>query len=226
MSSELFENYETEFSNILTKVSTKINSQIPNFSGEQRKAAVRTASKDIERAEDLLREMEIETRSAPPTYRTKMSTRLRGYQTELQKMKRDLMTAETGGGAAAKTELLGGPVVDTYESRQANQRTRLLNDNDALNRTSDRISNAQRIGEESEQIGTAILSELGDQRQTIIRTGAKVSSTDANLGKSKRILNSMARRVITNKLIMYTIIFLLVAILIIVLLLKLHVIGK
>ncbi len=52
----------------------------------------------------------------------------------------------------------------------------------------------QRIGEESEQIGAGVLTELDTQRQTIVRVGNRVTNTDANLGKSRRILNSMGRR--------------------------------
>lgn len=224
MSSELFENYEFEFNNITTKISKLVKSQLPNYTGEQRKSAARTAGKDLERAEDLFREMEVESRSAPPTYRTKMTSRLKSYQAELQKLKRDLASAENGVGARA--ELFTAPAMDTFEGRQANQRSRLLDDDDVLHRTSDRISNAQRIGEESEAIGASVLTELGTQRETIVRTGQKLQSADQNLNKSKGVLNSMARRVITNNLVMYLIVFLLFCILIVVLLAKLHVIKS
>jgi len=66
MSSEQFESYEVEFDNIARSIKRKINSQLPNFTGEQRKACIRQATKEIERADDLLQEMEMESRSAPP----------------------------------------------------------------------------------------------------------------------------------------------------------------
>jgi hypothetical protein len=84
---------------------------------EQRKSAIRAANKELERADDLVRgvlcggctffftvsqshththtqkiqEMDMETRGAPPTYRTKLTSRLRGYQAEVQKLKKDLV---------------------------------------------------------------------------------------------------------------------------------------
>lgn len=54
----------------------------------------------------------------------------------------------------------------------------------------------------AEAIGAGVLSELGTQRETIIRVGGKVSNVDSNLGKSRRILNAMSRRIMTNHLIM------------------------
>ena len=101
MSSEQFESYELEFDNIARSIKRKINSQLPNFTGEQRKACIRQAKKEIERAEDLLQEMEMESRSAPPAYRNKMNSRLRGYQADVDGFTRDLSSADLAGTAAA-----------------------------------------------------------------------------------------------------------------------------
>jgi hypothetical protein len=57
----------------------------------------------------------------------------------------------------------------------------------------------------AEAIGAGVLSELGTQRETIIRVGGKVANVDSNLGKSRRILNAMGRRIMTNHLIMVTV---------------------
>lgn len=35
--------------------------------------------------------MDMETRSAPPAFRSKLTSRLRGYQAEIQKLKKDLV---------------------------------------------------------------------------------------------------------------------------------------
>lgn len=212
MSSEQFESYEVEFDNITRSIKRKINSQLPNFIGEQRKATIRQATKEIERAEDLLQEMEMESRSAPPMYRNKMNSRLRGYQSDVDGFKRDLQAASAGGGGGsqAREQLMGG---DSYESQRYDQRSRLLDNDSVLERTSGRISNAQRIGEESEAIGAGVLTELDSQRQTIMRTGGRVSNIDANLSKSRRLLNAMTRRIMTNHLVMMLIILVLCGIL-------------
>lgn len=130
----------------------------------------------------------MEARNAPPSFRARMASRIKGYQSDVQKHQRDLRTARQSGG---RDELLGG---DSWESSGDNQRARLLDSQDTLDRTSSRITNTQRIADETEQIGAGVLTELGTQRDTIIRTAHKVQGVDSNLGKSKRILNSMSRR--------------------------------
>ena len=135
-----------------------------------------------------VRDMEMEARNAPPSFRARMASRIKGYQSDVQKHQRDLRTARQSGG---RDELLGG---DSWESKGDNQRARLLDSQDTLDRTSSRITNTQRIADETEQIGAGVLTELGTQRDTIIRTAHKVQGVDSNLGKSKRILNSMSRR--------------------------------
>lgn len=212
MSSEQFEGYETEFDNIARSIKRKINTQLPNFTGEQRKATIRQAMKEVERAEDLLQEMEMEARSAPPAYRNKMNSRIHGYTSDVDGFRRDLTAAgqSAGAGQNSRDQLLGS---DSYEGARYDQRSRLLDNDAVLGRTSDRISNAQRIGEESEAIGAGVLTELDSQRQTIIRTGGKVTNIDANLSKSRRILNAMTRRIMTNHLVMMLIILVLCGIL-------------
>lgn len=200
----------------------------------------------------------MEKRSAPPSYRTKMESRLRGYNSDIRKFRSDLVrpargyrlllragrarthcpqrlhtgaglrlpaaapakptrwpharalvqtSAQRSGGASQyatdRTELLSGG--GDWESHTYDQRSRLVDSEATLNRTSQRIQNSQRIGEESEAIGAGVLTELGTQRETIIRTAHRVQSVDANLGKSKRLLNAMSRRVMTNQMTMVTV---------------------
>lgn len=221
MSSELFENFEYEFTTICQRLNRKINAQAPNYTGEQRKSCIRDAEKDIEHAEDLLQEMDMETRSAPPSYRNQLNSKLNDFRSELAKLRRDLDNLRGGGGG--RDELFaGGRGGQSYQSGAADQRSRLLQGTDRLQATSDRLANAQRIGEESEAIGVGILGELDTQRDTIVRTANKVRDTDANLGKSHRILQTMSRRVMTNKALLLGIIFLLLGILGITIYLKLR----
>lgn len=205
MSSELFENYEFDFNNTLSTIK-KLNAQIPNYNGEQKKAAIRSAEKEIEKADELLQEMEVETRNAPPAFRSKLQAKLTRYHNDIDKIQREIKSA------GDRRELLGGGG-DYDEPQSYDQRSRLLDSADRQNRTSDRLANTARIAQESEEIGQGILSELGTQRETIVRTAQKVYGVDSNLGKSQKILNSMSRRIMTNKMIMISIIFVLMGIL-------------
>lgn len=210
MSSESFENFEYELEDVAKSISKKLGGQLPNYTGEQRKSCINAIAKEIDRANELVRDMEMEARSAPPSARARMSSRIKGYQTDVQKHQRDLKAARTSGGAGGRDELLGG---DSWGSSGEQQRGRLLDSQTTLDRTSARITNTQRIADETEQIGSGVLTELGSQRDTIVRVAHKVQGVDANLSKSKRILNGMSRRVMTNQVTMIIIIFVLCAIL-------------
>lgn len=87
-----------------------------------------------------------------------MNVRVQGYRADIEKFRRDLTNASSGGGGSYQNDrdaLFSGG--DSFEGQNYNQRSRLLDNEQTLGRTSDRISNAQRIGEESEAIGAGVL---------------------------------------------------------------------
>lgn len=55
------------------------------------------------------------------------------------------------------------------------QRTLLLQGTESLNTASQSIERSQRIAAETEQIGTDIITELGEQREQLDRTRNRVS---------------------------------------------------
>ncbi|EOA99243.1 Vesicle transport through interaction with t-SNAREs-like protein 1B [Anas platyrhynchos] len=93
------------------------------------------------------------------------------------------------------------------------QRVLLLQGTDSLNRASQSIERSHRIAAETDQIGTDIIEELGEQREQLERTKSRLVNTSENLSKSRKILRSMSRRVATNKLLLSIIIILELAIL-------------
>lgn len=62
-----------------------------------------------------------------------------------------------------------------------------------------------------------ILQDLARQRETIVHARDTLHGADDNIGKARRILSTMSRRVMTNKIIMFGVIaFLLAGILLII----------
>ncbi|XP_033110217.1 vesicle transport through interaction with t-SNAREs homolog 1B-like, partial [Anneissia japonica] len=95
---------------------------------------------------------------------------------------------------------------EIFKSMHANQRTRLIQGTESLNRASGSLDRTHRIAAETDEIGVGIIEELGGQKDQLLSTRDKLDNMDANLGRSRRILNSMARRVMTNKMILMSII--------------------
>ncbi|XP_017873218.1 PREDICTED: vesicle transport through interaction with t-SNAREs homolog 1B [Drosophila arizonae] len=96
----------------------------------------------------------------------------------------------------------------------------IANTYDVLQRTTQSIQRSNQVAIETENIGTEVLGELGEQRESLLRTTRRLEDADQELSKSRIILRKLSREVIYNKIVLILIIFLEVAILIGLLVLK------
>lgn len=83
-----------------------------------------------------------------------------------------------------------------------------------LDRTGQSIVRSNQIAIETETIGTEVVSELGEQRETLLRAKNRLDEADSQLSNARRTLRKMGRAVVYNKLILILIIILEVAILV------------
>lgn len=93
--------------------------------------------------------------------------------------------------------------MNQWEQRQ---REALLEGREALERTSQSLMRSERVAIETENIGTSVINELGQQRETLIRASDRLNDIDQSISQSRQILNFMKRGVLTNKLILVLII--------------------
>ncbi|XP_071080153.1 vesicle transport through interaction with t-SNAREs homolog 1B-like [Haliotis cracherodii] len=201
MSSEKFESLEDDLTAIIDDIKFKLERKIPHYVGEEKKSAVRQVERKLEEAHLILQEMESEAKIAPVSYRTQMLGKIRNYRSDVEGMTRTLKKGSGGGGRSSDN--FG---FDREDRIEASQRSKLLQGHQSLQRTSESIARSQQIAAETDQIGVEIIDELGQQRETLVRTRDRLSDTDANLGKSRKILKGMARRLMTNKMILAVII--------------------
>ncbi|XP_047558386.1 vesicle transport through interaction with t-SNAREs homolog 1A isoform X4 [Lutra lutra] len=73
-------------------------------------------------------------------------------------------------------------------------RAHLLDNTERLERSSRRLEAGYQIAVETEQIGQEMLENLSHDREKIQRARERLRETDANLGKSSRVLTGMLRR--------------------------------
>ncbi|XP_016421141.1 vesicle transport through interaction with t-SNAREs homolog 1A-like [Sinocyclocheilus rhinocerous] len=83
------------------------------------------------------------------------------------------------------------------------ERAHLLDNTEKLERSSRRLEAGYQIAVETEQVGQEILTNLHSDREKIQRSRDRLRETDANLGKSSRILTSMLRRIIQNRILVF-----------------------
>ncbi|KAJ7971013.1 Vesicle transport v-SNARE like [Quillaja saponaria] len=162
------------------------------LNGEQKKQKVSEIKTGIDEAEALIRKMDLEARSLQPNVKAVLLAKLREYKSDLNNLKSEVKRIVSGNlNLAARDELLESGMADTLTA-SADQRGRLM---------------------------------MSTERLTNVNLCCTAHSTlhgvDDNIGKSKRILTSMARRMNKNKWIVGSIVLLLILAIILVLYFKL-----
>ncbi|KAI5634890.1 hypothetical protein NE865_12373 [Phthorimaea operculella] len=82
------------------------------------------------------------------------------------------------------------------------QRQKLLDNTERLERTGKTLTEGYRVVLETEQIGNAVLQDLSVQRETIQRSRGRLRETDEHLSRSNRLVNSMMVRALQDRFVM------------------------
>lgn len=146
----------------------------------------------------MLEQMDLEVKEQPGKDRQKYQTRVRSYKTELSKLQTDVRRAKLG--LDNREDLLGD---DSHDAED--QRTRLLENSERLERVGRKLDHGYRTAVETEQLGTTILEDLHTQRQTIQRSRSRLEDMNSALGKSSRALTGMMKRIIQNRILLVVI---------------------
>ncbi|CAL8309173.1 unnamed protein product [Boreogadus saida] len=186
MSSD-FEAYEQDFGTLTAEITNKVG-RIPKLSGEEKTQLVLNVDKQLEEVRELMEQMDLEVREIPVQSRAMFNSRLKSYKQELEKLEKDFKRSRIAYSDEVRNELLG----DDAGSSE-NQRAHLLDNTEKLERSSRRLEAGYQIAVETEQIGQEMLSNLNTDREKIQRARERLRETDANLGKSSRILTGMLR---------------------------------
>ncbi|ORY00435.1 V-snare-domain-containing protein [Basidiobolus meristosporus CBS 931.73] len=190
--SELFETYEQEYAVLRDGLSKKFTSQIPSLSGEEKKTVIRAAERELEEADEIVEQMEMELYNLPQASRTRLQSKLREYKAELNQFKKDLKNSASKSGE--REELLGGHTVLELDSTSMDQRARLLSGTDRLQDSSRRLQDSHRLALETESLGVGILGDLRSQREQIQHTRDTLFEADSSIDRATRTLKTMASR--------------------------------
>ncbi|XP_026098412.1 vesicle transport through interaction with t-SNAREs homolog 1A-like isoform X1 [Carassius auratus] len=203
MSSD-FETYEQDFGTLTADVTNKIG-RIPKLAGEEKTQLVLNVDKQLEEVRELLEQMDLEVREIPIQSRGMYSSRLKSYKQEMEKLEKDFKRSRIAYSDEVRNELLGddGGSSESQLIKLREERAHLLDNTERLERSSRRLEAGYQIAVETEQVGQEILANLHSDREKIQRSRDRLRETDANLGKSSRILTSMLRRIIQNRVLVF-----------------------
>ncbi|TAQ90058.1 hypothetical protein B7494_g1594 [Chlorociboria aeruginascens] len=206
--SELFSSYEAELKLVQADLQQKLD-EVPNLSGEPRKAAIGQAERALEEASELLDQMRLEKQNIPSSARTKVNQRFRNYESDIDSSKRKLKSLSDDRSA-----LFGSRYSDNPNDVQLEQRQQLLSGTERLDRSSQRLRASQALANDTEAIGASTLADLARQRETIEHTGIVLHESEGYVDRSVKTLRGMARRMATNRIITIAIITVLVLLII------------
>jgi len=207
--SEVFEGYERQYCELSANLSKKCTAA-GALNGEQKKQKVSEIKSGIDEAESLIRKMDLEARSLQPNVKAVFLAKLREYKSDLNNLKSEVKRIVSGNlNASARDELLESGMADALTA-SADQRTRLMMSTERLGKSGNRIKEGRRTMLETEELGVSILQDLHSQRQSLLHAHDTLHGVDDNIGKSKKVLTAMSRRMSKNKWIIGTIIAVLV----------------
>ncbi|KAJ9106713.1 hypothetical protein QFC19_003025 [Naganishia cerealis] len=195
----LFEGYDEEFKQILGNLKAKLEGDVRTLAGEQRKSLLRTIEGELDEAQEIISQMEVELHPMPASIRGPYSARIASSKADLQKVKKtlkdiqkesqrtDLLGSGTGRRGMGDPSLQDEPYTDDgYDSR-----SRLLAGTDTLADGSRRLDNAHRIALETEDVGADILRNLHGQRSQLEHTRDTLVVADGNIDRASGTLKKM-----------------------------------
>uniref|UniRef100_K3WZD4 Vesicle transport v-SNARE N-terminal domain-containing protein n=1 Tax=Globisporangium ultimum (strain ATCC 200006 / CBS 805.95 / DAOM BR144) TaxID=431595 RepID=K3WZD4_GLOUD len=163
--------------------------------------ASQLAQASVVEAQRCMKMMSIEVRGKPPMLRKAMQAKINLYRDELQGLQRDLERAQL-----MARETKANPRASYNQNAQYE---RITGNTNRLLRSSQRLESSQRIVAETEEIGISVLDTLAQQRESLLSAHEKVRETREVTGDARRILQRMTRRILTNRIVLYTVIALL-----------------
>jgi len=215
----LFDSYSQDFQQLISSVREKL--EAPGSNGEQRKAALRRVEMELDEADEMISQMEVEIQSMPQSVRGTYNTRVRGLKTELARWKKSAKDLHI---QSSRSELFtngtsGGD--DPYADDNTSQRTRLLAGTQSLNDSSRRLEDSHRIALETEDVGADILRSLRVQREQIENTRDTLQTADRSIDRASGTLKKMIKRMYQQRYVTYAIIAVLVILICLILWFKL-----
>jgi vesicle transport through interaction with t-SNAREs protein 1 len=101
---------------------------------------------------------------------------------------------ELGGGGGGR---------NNYNNRTNGSKERLLSNTDTLQSSSETLAHARSVMAETEGVALEITEELGRHRETITSAHGRVRQVTGMTNRARRIVQSMSRREVQQKLILY-----------------------
>ncbi|TGZ51432.1 vesicle transport through interaction with t-SNAREs 1a [Temnothorax americanus] len=193
----LVDSYEQQYAVLTADITAKI-ARIRLQSGGEKRAFVQDVDRQIEEAQELLEQMELEVRGMNGAARDRLRGRVESHRAELKRLTQEFQAAKK-----PKEDFTEITVEEPWENNVTeDQRKRLLDASEKIERSGRTLQNGYRMALETEEIGSQVLKELHEQRETIQRGRGRLRETDTELGRGSRLLSGMIFRSLQQRIIL------------------------
>merc|ERR1719350_853490 len=83
-----------------------------------------------------------------------------------------------------------------------NAKDRLIENTETMERSSRKLDQGRNLLEETQSVGASVLSDLENQRETLMRSRNRLRDTDDDLGTGSRVLSVMIMKVQRSRIVM------------------------
>ena len=219
--SDAIDEYERELADHMAAAEQKAEQcERATTAGGERRAAAADAERALEAAKDTVQLIELEARSVPGAARSRVTAKVRELRSQLGDVSRRLKQARAQAAAAQSDQIREDLFAGCHHDRgfdDAGERARILANNERIASGTGKLKNAHDVTMDMEGTAASILGELGKQRETLLHAKGSLSGASEGLEQSRRVLRSMGRRAMANKLVLWVVIALIGALILVVL---------
>nr|CDI56883.1 related to VTI1-v-SNARE: involved in Golgi retrograde protein traffic [Melanopsichium pennsylvanicum 4] len=201
--SELFDSYASDFQQLKQGIRQKID-QLKSQNDEAKKSTLRRAEMELEEAEEIISQMDIEVQGFPQSVRSRYAVQIRGFKQEVQSLTKDVRAGfSAAGGARIGFDATYADEDADLEAAGPNaaNRQRLLQGTASLEDGTRRLEESNRLALETEDLGADILRDLRSQREQIENSRDTLRQADQSIDRSSKTLSKMIRRYVFESLL-------------------------
>lgn len=201
---QLLTNFEHQYSINTAEITAKIGqlSQLPTASLVSATNEIRKALSEVE---DLLEQMELSVReinSSSPD-RSKYDLRVKSFRKDKRQLDGELRKAID----RLKADSDRAELFSFDDAITTDQQHQLISNTERLERVSRKVDDAYRVTIETEEVGSNVLENLSQQRDTLTRARERMREAESDLSRSNKIVSHMIRRIVQNRLILLVVTF-------------------
>jgi len=181
-----FERYDDEFKSLMKQIEKSLAPEETTGSNLTQNL--------LHQCEDLIKQMALEARSVSnPNLKRSLLDKVRACKAEWKALQDQ--ANQKGLFENANAGNMGGNGRSYRDRMEANE--------NMLDQQNDTLDNARRIMEETEVVALEITEELGQTREKLVSAHGRVREVTGMTGRARRLLTSMSRRAVQQKMCMY-----------------------